>query len=148
MAKLKYKDFEEIENEDKTVLAKMLIDAIGQVYALKAEVVELHKIVCEKETENDDDVKTEEYAREFLKVGDKNFKKLLNSEKGMKLKYITNAKGSKFFNLDDLIEYKNWLFSEEFSMNEYFMNPDYFAEKGEQSAHKNFEKYPNKENKN
>jgi len=29
MKGLKYKDFEEIENEDKTVLAKMLIDAVS-----------------------------------------------------------------------------------------------------------------------
>ena len=141
MQKLRYKDFE-IENEDKSLLAKMFIDAVGKLYAAQQNILELHKTICKKETELVNKILfNEEQARELLNIGRDAFKNILASEKHKKPKFITNAKNMKFFHIDDLVDYAQYIFSEEFSHNEYFMNPEFYEKKGVDSAHKNFGRY-------
>ena len=141
MQRLRYKDFE-IEEPKSSFQAEMFMQMAGEIHQLKSEVSELRKIVLEKEIKsNADQIKTEEEARAILKVGEKNFNKILKSENHKKPKFITNAKNMKFFHIDDLVEYASYLFSEDFSHNEYFMNPEFYEKQGVNSAHKNFERY-------
>ena len=151
MAKLPMNFLDTIQNTDASLLAAMFMQLFEELYKLKNELIERDKELCKKEAEQMQVliVNTKE-AMKYLGMGKETFMRLCKQEKGYKLKIRTNACNGWFFDIDDLIAYKNHVFSENFEFDSYFLNPEFIANKGKAVTEqdlKRFNIHPKKQRK-
>jgi len=135
MEKLSYNFLDQLEKEDKermdaTLLAAIIAQQFEQIAEMKRQLVELHSELCKREAEQKPVlILNEEKARELLNMGRDKFRKIYSDKNGFKFKIRLNGTNSKFFDIENLIEYKNYVFSENFQFDNCFFNPDFFKSK-------------------
>ena len=146
MQKLRYKDFE-IEEPKSNFQAELFMQMSGEIYKLKAEVSELRQELYKQDARHKyGEVSDAKEAMAILKMNRDKFRKLCNSvDFKSRVRMRLNSKNARFFLTADLIDYAQYIFSEDFSHNEYFMNPEFYEKQGVGSAHKNFERYKKKQ---